>query len=224
MGNKIVDNFQKEILVALGKTNLAKKIYWSGGTALAYQYLKHRRSFDLDFFSDDLYADDWILSELNKIKKEARIDNSSYQKKLNRWIYFFKKDKELVKFEIVYYPFQAIDKRLFNKDFNIKVDSLLDIAANKVQTIFERQEPKDVFDLYWLLKTKQVSLEKLFQLVEKKFGSAIDPVTWSLRAIETSRKISKLEPLYFKKFEISSQQLVEFYKDYSFKILKKKIG
>jgi len=223
MNEPIINDFQRGLLRGFGQSKLAEKFYWSGGTALAAVYLKHRRSLDLDFFSGDLFPDDWILSEINKLKKASGVSLSQYHKKLNRWLFLFNKGNSTIKFELVYYPFLTVGKRKKDKDLKITVDSLIDIAANKVQTIFERQEPKDVFDLYWLLKLKKINLDKLFDLVEKKFGHQIDPITWSARAVEAAGKTYQLKPMMAKKFVVDAKILQRFFKEYSFKTLKKKI-
>ena len=223
MTKELLDDFQKTVLKGFGKSELAEKFYWSGGTALAYHYLKHRQSFDLDFFSEDLFSDEWILTEVNKIKEMAEITKSEYQKKINRWLFFLHRGNEVLKFELVYYPFPLIDKPKIDNNFQIKVDSLLDIATNKVQTIFERQEPKDVFDLYWILKKEKVSLDKLFDLAERKFGSSIDPVTWAARAILAAEGLDNLKPLTFKDYSVKPATLESFFQNYSFKDLKKKL-
>ena len=47
----ILSEFQKETLSLFKKTPLAKSYYLAGGTALAEYYLHHRKSEDLDFFT-----------------------------------------------------------------------------------------------------------------------------------------------------------------------------
>jgi len=83
MKKQILNKFQQDLLKALGQSELAQLYTWGGGTALAYQF-KHRLSEDLDFFSLDLYPDEFILSEINKLKKELKISKIKAIKKQNR--------------------------------------------------------------------------------------------------------------------------------------------
>lgn len=43
---------QEKVIDALAASPLKDQFYWTGGTALAVVYLHHRKSQDLDFFSD----------------------------------------------------------------------------------------------------------------------------------------------------------------------------
>jgi predicted nucleotidyltransferase component of viral defense system len=47
----ILTDHQQKALKLIAQTQLAEDFYFSGGTALAYFYLQHRKSEDLDFFS-----------------------------------------------------------------------------------------------------------------------------------------------------------------------------
>lgn len=47
---------QKKTVDLLAKSPLRDKFYWTGGTLLAYHYLGHRRSLDLDFFSQERFS------------------------------------------------------------------------------------------------------------------------------------------------------------------------
>ena len=82
---KILTNKQLQIIKFLSKNNFfSNSFYFTGGTALAEIYLNHRLSEDLDFFSDDLYADEVLLDEINKLKIALKIKQIKYQKDKNR--------------------------------------------------------------------------------------------------------------------------------------------
>lgn len=49
----ILSDFQKTTLSLFKKTPLAKTFYLAGGTALSEFYLQHRKSEDLDFFTQE---------------------------------------------------------------------------------------------------------------------------------------------------------------------------
>jgi len=53
MDVEILDPIGYEICRNIAKSNLAKKFYLAGGTALALQ-LRHRKSYDLVFFKKKL--------------------------------------------------------------------------------------------------------------------------------------------------------------------------
>lgn len=51
MTNEIT-SLQERTLELFKKSLLSKNFYWTGGTVLSVFYLHHRRSRNLDFFSD----------------------------------------------------------------------------------------------------------------------------------------------------------------------------
>ena len=174
--NEFLSEFQKSCLGQVGESELSKYFYWSGGTALSYFYLQHRFSEDLDFLSPDLLPDDYLLAQVRKLAKNLQIKKIEEKKRFNRNEFILKKGKKVLRIEFIYYPFNSLKKPGQLKDLKIKIDSLEDIATNKTQAIFERVEPKDTFDLYWILKRKKIKFLTLFRWVEKKFGLEIDPV------------------------------------------------
>lgn len=81
---KTLTGFQRKVLKEIGESELSRFFIWSGGTALSYRYLHHRLSADLDFMSQDLFPDDYLLSQIKKIAKNLRIKKIEEQKKFNR--------------------------------------------------------------------------------------------------------------------------------------------
>ena len=62
-------------------------------------------------------------------------------------------------------------------DNNIFIDSLEDLAANKMMALMDRVEPKDFVDLYFLLHEEGITIDRIRSLVEQKFRLTINPVT-----------------------------------------------
>lgn len=187
---------QKDILFFIGKGFFGKNFYWTGGTLLSYLYFSHRLSVDLDFFSDDLFRDDEYLEFINKLKKEIKADKITQTIQHNRRFYFVERGKESVKLEFVFFPFPAVEKRTEVKEFSVKADSLADIMVNKILSTYQRNEVKDIYDLYWYLSDKpKYSLIKLIELVEKKFGVAIESVLLLEKVNELCNNLDSLIPL-----------------------------
>lgn len=196
MLNVGLSGLQKEVLAFFGKNQFARNFYWTGGTALAYCYLSNRYSVDLDFFSSNLFADDEYLIFINELKKTTKSDKIILTIKQNRRIYLVKRKTETVKLELVYFPFAAMEKRKRNKEFALYVDSLTDIMVNKTLSSYQRNEPKDIFDLYCYLSNKsKYNIFKLIGLVEKKFGVAIELVMLLSKINELANSLNSLLPL-----------------------------
>ena len=75
------------------------------------------------------------------------------------------------------------------------VDSLDDLAANKTMAAIDRNEPKDVVDIYFLLIQKKLSLEKLLALVYKKFDVSFSVSNLLSRLIANCRLLTNIKPL-----------------------------
>ena len=125
--------------------------YFTGGTALNAFYLHHRGSEDLDFFSEQNFDSQIIIAKVNSWAKKYSFEIDLRQvENINVFILEFP-SKEEVKVDFVTHPYKRIEKGKFVNNFTI--DSLADIATNKLLTINQRTEVKDFVDLYFLLKT-----------------------------------------------------------------------
>ena len=210
---KLTD-LQKDVLRFFGKNSFGKNFYWTGGTLLSYYYLFHRDSIDLDFFSDNLYSDEECLIFINSLKKKIYANKIIFRQELNRRIYLIKCEKENVKLELVFFPFPCHKKRKKLKKFSVNIDSLSDIMINKTLSAYQRNEPKDAFDLYVYLKQKpKHNLFKLIKLVEKKFGVAIEPALLLAKLNKLSDELSSLEPLLLSPQKNLSKKTKSFFQD-----------
>lgn len=217
-------NLQKDVLSFFGKNPFGRNFYWTGGTLLAYQYLHHRSSVDLDFFSEDLFADDQYLIFLNELKKQINVDKITFDIQQNRRLYLIERGNEAMKLELVYFPFLSIEKKILLPEFSVKTDSLTDIIVNKTLSSYQRNEPKDVFDLYCYLKEKpKYNLQKLIEMVEKKFGVAIEPTLLIAKINSLTGQLDSLSPLLISPQENLSKKVKEFFQEIFNSLAKKEI-
>ncbi len=224
MPNIQFSQLQKDILVFFGRNPFAENFYWTGGTLLAYQYLHHRISVDLDFFSNDLFTDDQYLIFLNELKNQIKAKKITLTLQQNRRLYFIERDGEAVKLELVYFPFPAVEKKVLLPEFSLWVDSLTDIMVNKILSSYQRQEPKDVFDLYCYLNNKpKYNLQKLIKLVERKFGVAIEPTVLLAKINELAGQLDSLSPLLLAPQKNSTQKVKKFFQNIFNSLAKKQI-
>lgn len=138
------------------KPDFLNFFYLSGGTALSLQ-LGHRESEDLDFFCQKSFDPQQLQKVLLKFGqlKQTELSEGTVNTFLNG-----------VKLQFLEYDYDLIKPTIKWKFFNLS--SVEDIACTKLQTIGMRGSKKDFIDLYFLL-TKH-SLEKLFELMKKKYG------------------------------------------------------
>ncbi len=141
--------------------------YLTGGTALGRFYLNHRFSEDLDFFS---YADPqyphYIAELKNKITSQFTINlqQSLFADDFTR--FFITEDDVFLKIElvndVVYYPGSPTDYPFG------KIDTPLNILANKLTALVGRDEPKDIFDIIHLAMNYSFNWLDIFELAKQK--------------------------------------------------------
>lgn len=168
----ILTQEQKTILGEVSKNEFLKSnFYFTGGTALRAFYLNHRESEDLDFFSRDKFDNQVIFTLMEDWGKK---NHFKIQSRFNEVVYIFHltfKNGAKLKVDFGYYPYKLLEKGKIID--GITVDSLLDIAVNKLLTIQQRTDVKDFVDLYYLLD--KFTVWDLIDGVKHKFGMKIEP-------------------------------------------------
>lgn len=180
----ILSNNQKNILLLLSKEKIiSDNFYLSGGTALAEFYLNHRLSEDLDFFSEKEFDPQAISAIFKKIQKNAGIKSIKYEQSFNRNLFFLELKNDFIKTEFTYFPFPRIESG--NNIGNLRIDSLLDIAVNKIFTIHQKPRSRDFIDLYLILKMKpEWSIDELMKKAHTKFDNYLDPLQLSAQFVK----------------------------------------
>lgn len=136
-----------------------------GGTGLSLM-LGHRISIDLDLFSFKKIENEILINELTeKFGDQFLLINSSK-------IGVFCKINH-IKVDLIHYNFELIQPLgIYEK---VRIVSLQDIAAMKIQAILGRGAKKDFFDLFELLK--HFSLQDIIQFHKMKYPTQTLPIT-----------------------------------------------
>jgi predicted nucleotidyltransferase component of viral defense system len=212
---KIITPEQEKVLNLFSKEDyLIRKFYFTGGTPLAAFYLFHRISEDLDFFSQQEIHLPSIERFIGKIKRKLKLVKIDYRKFLGlHSFYLFFNQEKFLKVDFNYYPFPRIEKGLRYK--RISVDSLYDIAVNKVHTISMKARARDFIDIYFVIREKGYTFEKLLIEAKAKFDWHIDPIQLGaqlIKAIEVKdypRMLKKINHNEWKNFFIQEAKKLE---------------
>lgn len=187
MGKSILTPKQSQFLGIVSQSEqITKNFYLTGGTALSEFYLQHRQSLDIDLFSEKQEVDQKLTEAfLKKISKNLNIVEikRSQMMGLVSYILIFN-DRQELKVDFNYYPFPRIEKGVKFK--NLEVDSVYDIAANKLHTIFMQPRSRDYLDLYLIMQKYGYSLNKLILAAKAKFDWHIDRVTLASQFIKAT--------------------------------------
>jgi predicted nucleotidyltransferase component of viral defense system len=164
---EILTNLQKKILLRFSELSDKDAFYLTGGTALSAFYLKHRKSRDLDFFTpvEELILPFSQRLETSLIKEDLRVQrlrgfHSFVELSVNS-----EDDSTAVHFGLDS-PFRFEQPSDFEEIPGVKVDSLIDLATNKLLALFGRAELRDFIDVYFLVKeryTRETLVDKSAQ-------------------------------------------------------------
>lgn len=170
---------QTAALAHMARGPLARRFTLTGGTALSAVYLGHRYSEDLDFFATEEF-DPLILSGFITAMVRAGFE-ARRESRMNRQLLHLVRGRSMrLRVEFVYFPFEPIQPPIPWR--GLRADSLLDIAVNKVHAAATRTEPKDLVDLYAILKVRNdFTLRRLLAFVRTKFDAAVDPLALAER-------------------------------------------
>jgi hypothetical protein len=161
---EILTSLQREIINYIKELPDINAFYLTGGTALSAFYLKHRKSNDIDLFTPE---EELILPFSFKI--EETLKGNGIEVKRSRefnsfvelFVCFLQESTAIhialdspFKFE------QPADSKRFP---GLKIDSLIDIATNKLLTLFGRANLRDFVDVYFLIN----EIFKKGDLIEK---------------------------------------------------------
>lgn len=166
---KLLSQLQKEIIEIFSTIPGNENFYLTGGTALSVFYLNHRRSNDLDFFTK---------TEEIVLPFSYRFENSIKSKGIDverqRMVHSFielvaKKEDEIVVVHLAQdSPFRFEEPKEFPEFPGVKVDSIIDIATNKLLALFGRATLRDFIDIYFLVKKGKFTTEELMDKAKLK--------------------------------------------------------
>jgi len=165
---------QKQFLAVVLQTDeILKNFYLSGGTALSSWYLHHRESHDLDFFSDRPFDGEkitqWIKQNEKKLEYQSLVVNDDF----GFYTFFFRyPDNNRLKVDFAHYVSQRLTKGIYWN--GLEIDSMYEIAVNKIHTIRTHPRERDYIDLYCILKETNWTIDKLLIDADRKFDITTD--------------------------------------------------
>lgn len=121
-------------------------------------------------------------------------------------MYFLRfEDGSVLKLEFTYYPFQQIEQP--KKINGLLVDSVIDIATNKLFTISQKPRGRDYFDLYSIIQKYNFKIEDLRMKAKLKFDWHVDPLQLASRLFEVDTYLD--DPIIVGEFDKSN--LINFF-------------
>ena len=210
---------QKQFLeLVLKEPYILKNFYLSGGTALSSWYLYHRESFDLDFFTQNRPFDpdriaNWLRASQESIGYRTLHIDEDFVFLTATFRY---PQDSFLKVDFTRYAEKRLKKGILWQ--GLKIDSLYDIAVNKIDTIASTPRARDYVDLYCILKKNLFTLRQLTRDAESKFSEQIDP----LQLAKNFSKVSEYSDFPKMLVPFDHKEMEKFFLDLA-KSLKKEI-
>lgn len=161
---EVLQKIQKEILTSLKALPDRGAFYLTGGTALSAFYLSHRKSNDLDFFTS---IEELILPFSTKVETILREKGLKIERRrgFHSFVELFvsSHDEATIIHIALDSPFRFEPPGDSEEFPGLKIDSLIDIATNKLLALFGRATMRDFIDVYFLVRDKFTKTE----LIEK---------------------------------------------------------
>lgn len=170
---------QQLVLAKISELALvSENFFLTGGTALSVFYLQHRVSEDIDLFSTHFQD----LSTIDIILKRSFADELAVVQSSQAFYSYLIRG---IKTDVVFDPLSASQVRQFVKiagGEKVLVDTLDNIASNKLAAAASRSEPKDLVDLYFISQlvwsgNKEESLLACYEMAKRKEALLDDPAT-----------------------------------------------
>jgi predicted nucleotidyltransferase component of viral defense system len=143
--DKVLYTIQNKVIGVFKDT----PFYLSGGTALSRGYYNHRYSDDLDYFVSD-HPDFLRIAERQINKLGVSFEDLTVVAKDTNFIRVFVSPERL-KIEMINDVPSHIGSLVNHSILGI-IDSKENILANKLTALIDRTLPKDITDVYFLLK------------------------------------------------------------------------
>jgi len=145
----------------------------TGGTALSSWYLHHRESLDIDLFSEQEVDSVWVNRWFVLNKKLIDFKSITHHEELGFNIFELEfRDGSKLRVDFNYYPSERIEKGLNWK--GLQIDSLYDLAVNKLNTLAMSPRAKDYVDFYFIVKKTGWDFQRLRRDSAIKFDIHIE--------------------------------------------------
>ncbi len=205
----ILTSLQSDFLRAFFARSAAETFFLTGGTALAAFHLRHRYSEDVDLFTLNPDALEAMEREIPTLAREIGCTWSMQVKATDfRAILFHHASEPSLKIDLVRDAGAQFGEH--QRFESIVVDSMLNIAVNKVTAVFGRTAAKDFVDLYFLLR-RGFTLDELMRLAkEKDLGFSEFYFAGSLDQIRQVQELPRMiEPVTLEELRAFFQPLAE---------------
>lgn len=214
--NPILLPHQVNILQLFFASEFAKPFFLTGGTCLAAFYLAHRESQDLDFFSLSPFDSLALRTTLQEIAGKTHANMSIQARSQTYSEIYLENTKEGWRQKIDIVQEQPVHFGEITHVDTIAIDSLINIATNKILAVFGRLEPKDYIDLYVIFTQTKLNFNEMFEKAKEK-----DTGLSELYFANVISEVGQFKTFPKMRIPFDRKAFVKFYQDLSRNLLLK---
>ena len=189
-----------KVLESLNEVFSRHEALLAGGTALAVQ-LGHRISYDLDFFTNQDFQIESVISKIRRIENTFQIISAEEGSLIA--------EVGGIKVSLFKYDYEFLEKPVIYR--KIRIAGIPDIASMKVIAISQRGTKRDFVDLFVILQ--EMPFHKIADHMMRRFGKErVNPVHIGKSLVYFSDADSDPEPAYLENRKIKWEKIKSFFR------------
>jgi len=180
--------------------------YLTGGTCLSRFYQQKRYSDDLDFFSQDEPRFKVALKNIKQtLELECKVVVDTQSKDFVRWIV-----DDLLQVDFINDRVYRYGKSIVLENGYL-IDNIENILSNKLNAIIDRDEEKDIFDIYMISKYYDFDWNNILEISQKKAFFALEDLVVRLKTfpVELLDNINLIDKNFLNNFEKEFPIIIE---------------
>jgi predicted nucleotidyltransferase component of viral defense system len=182
------------------------EFYLTGGTCLSRFYHEKRYSDDLDFFANSSNNFGFRMKRFKQLLEEnftLKVEIES--KDFVRYLIDDSLQLDFVNDRVSRY------KDVVILDNGYVIDNIENILSNKLTAIIGRDNPKDIFDLYLIVKYNNIDWDEIILSAKDKTNFAIEDLQVRLKSFPKSwlKKINLIDETFLDNFDEEFNIIIE---------------
>ena len=178
--------------------SIENMFYLTGGTCLSRFYYEKRYSDDLDFFADnEPRFKAGIKNIKHTLEKQFHIEEDTTSKDFVRLIVNNSLQVDFINDRAYRYGSPIVTEN------NYLIDNIKNILSNKLNAVIDRDEEKDIFDIYLICKYNDFDWNEILQIARKKASFSHEDLIIRLKSFPSKllKNIKVIDQNFLNDFE-----------------------
>ena len=195
---------QDKVLQIVFKTE--REFYLTGGTCLSRFYFEKRYSDDLDFFADNSSRFNFAVKNIVYQLK----DNFSVTKEIDSKDFIRLRIDNALQLDFVNEKIPRVKDVVITSE-SFVIDNLDNILSNKLTAVINRDNPKDIFDIYLIYKFHMFSWKYILEASHQKAFFSDDDLIIRLKTFPRSllKHIKLIDSSFLHDFDETYTKIID---------------